>query len=155
MIQKEEYIEVAVLLPVYNTFTYKIPESLINRISPGMRVLVPFGKRRVTGYVLKESIKPKKFKAKLIFDILDDIPLFPESMIKFFRWISDYYIHPIGDVIKTALPSGLNQHDIAMISITEKGDNNYVAEKLTPGESEIINVLKNNNGILRFPNTSL
>ena len=147
MTQKEEFIEVAVLLPVYNTFTYKIPKSLVSRVSPGMRVLVPFGKRRVTGYVLKESLEPKKFKAKFIFDILDDMPLFPESMIKFFRWISDYYIHPLGDVIKTALPSGLNQHDVSMISITEKGENYYIKNKLSPGEYEIINVLKNNNNL--------
>lgn len=136
MTQKEEYIEVAVLLPVYNTYTYRIPERLISIVSPGMRVLVPFGKRRVTGYILGKSSKPKKFKTKLIFDILDDIPLFPEPMIQFFKWISDYYIHPIGDVIKTALPSGLDQHDVSMLSITTKGKNQFTKKKLSPGESE-------------------
>jgi primosomal protein N' (replication factor Y) len=148
MNQKYEYIEVAVLLPVYNTFTYKIPERLTKIVSPGMRVLVPFGRRRVTGYILKKRSKPKKFKTKLIFDILDDIPLFPASMIQFFKWISDYYIHPIGDVIKTALPSGLNQYDISMLSITTKGKNEFTKKKLSPGESEIINFLNNNNGTI-------
>ncbi|MCD4743590.1 MAG: primosomal protein N' [Desulfobacteraceae bacterium] len=146
MTQKEEYIEVAVLLPVYNTYTYRIPERLISIVSPGMRVLVPFGKRRVTGYILGKSSKPKKFKTKLIFDILDDIPLFPEPMIQFFKWISDYYIHPIGDVIKTALPSGLDQHDVSMLSITTKGKNQFTKKKLSPGESEIIDILNNHNG---------
>jgi primosomal protein N' (replication factor Y) (superfamily II helicase) len=148
MSQKEEYIDVAVTLPVYNTFTYKTPERLVNLITPGMRVLVPFGRRRVTGYVLKITSKPEKLKAKLIFDILDDIPLFPESMIQFFRWISDYYIHPLGDVIKTALPSGLNQRDISMISITEQGKTGLEKENFTPGESEILSILKDNNNAL-------
>ena len=145
MIETHEYIEVGVLLPVFNTFTYKIPERLINLVSPGMRVLVPFGKRRVTGYVLKKCPKPKKFKTKLILDILDDIPMFPESMIPFFQWISDYYIHPLGDVIKTALPSGLNQYDVSMISISKKGVSKYTTDRLTPGESEIISLLQDNN----------
>ncbi len=146
MDHKEEYIEVAVLLPVYNTFTYQIPERLVNQISPGMRVLVPFGKRRITGYILKKCPKPKKFKTKLIFDILDDIPMFPESMIRFFQWITDYYIHPLGDVIKTALPSGLNQYDVSMVSISKRGVSKYTANRLTPGESEIICLLQENNG---------
>ncbi|MCP3899215.1 MAG: primosomal protein N' [Desulfobacteraceae bacterium] len=148
MNKKYEYIEVAVLLPVFNTFTYKIPEHLVNLVSPGMRVLVPFGKRRVTGYILKASLKPKKFKAKLIFDVLDDIPLFPKTMIQFFRWISDYYIHPLGDVIKTALPAGLNQHDVLMVAVTKKGKAQYTKSKLSPGESEIITILNNNNGAI-------
>jgi primosomal protein N' (replication factor Y) len=146
MIENYEYIEVGVLLPVYNTFTYKIPERLVDLISPGMRVLVPFGKRRVTGYVLKKCPEPKIFKTKLIFDILDDIPMFPESMIQFFKWISDYYIHPLGDVIKTALPSGLNQYDVSMISISKRGISKFTANKLTPGESEIISILSDNKG---------
>ncbi len=147
MVQKDEYIEVAVLLPLFNSYTYKIPKHLVSLVSSGMRVLVPFGKRRVTGYVLKKSRKPEKFKAKLIFDILDDMPLFPGSMVQFFRWISNYYIHPIGDVIKTALPSGLDQHDISMVSISPEGSKNR-KEKLTPGESEVIGILNKSHGIM-------
>ncbi len=148
MIQKNKYIEVAVLLPVYNTFTYKIPERLVEIASPGVRVLVPFGKRRVTGYILRSALKPKQFKAKLIFDILDDIPLFPKSMVPFFQWISNYYIHPIGEVIKTALPTGLNQQDVSMVSITENGKDKYTKNKLTPGESETIDLINENRGTL-------
>ena len=148
MTQKVEYIEVAVLLPVYNTFTYEIPERLVNIASVGTRVLVPFGRRRITGYIIGKVSKPEKFKTKLIFDILDDIPLFPEPMIKFFQWISNYYIHPLGDVIKTALPSGLNQHDVSIVSITEKGNREYKQAKLTPGESEVLDILNNYNGTL-------
>ncbi|MBW2598484.1 MAG: hypothetical protein JRC55_07960, partial [Deltaproteobacteria bacterium] len=46
------YIEVAIALPVYNTYTYSVPETLHELVATGKRVLVPFGRRRVTGYIL-------------------------------------------------------------------------------------------------------
>ena len=105
------YIDVAVALPVYNTYTYAVPESLSPFAAVGKRVLVPFRRRRVTGYILDISGKTDLKEIKLILDVLDDEPLFSSSMIPFFRWIADYYIHPIGDVIKCALPGGLNISD--------------------------------------------
>ena len=49
------YIEVAVALPIYNLFTYDVPENFLAFIATGKRVLVPFGKRVVTGYILGPS----------------------------------------------------------------------------------------------------
>ena len=100
------YIDVAVALPVYKTYTYAVPESLSPMISIGKRVLVPFKSRKVTGYILGESQPGNNFEAKLILDVLDHEPLFPESMVEFFSWIADYYIHPIGEVIQGAGASG-------------------------------------------------
>ncbi|MBF0574107.1 MAG: primosomal protein N', partial [Desulfamplus sp.] len=121
----DQYIEVAVALPVNQIFTYKVPEYLANSALIGMRVLVPFGKRRITGYIVskigKRDDNQVGYKPKLILDLLDDIPLFPPSMVQFFNWISRYYIHPVGEVIKSALPSGLDSHDVALVVITEKG----------------------------------
>lgn len=135
-------IEVAVALPVYNTFTYNVPESLAPFVAVGKRVLVPFGQRRVTGYILgpQENISPNKLK--LILDVLDERPLFPASMIPFFKWVADYYLHPIGDVIKSALPGGLNIYDFAVIIITEKGEKTLNKDSLTPLEKEILNRLR-------------
>ncbi len=136
-----EYIEVAVLLPVHGTFVYRKPSHLKEAAVPGMRVLVPFGRRRVTGYVIAESADDKGFKAKRIFDVLDDIPLFPPQMVPFFKWIADYYIHPLGDVIKTALPVGLNRYDVAMISATEEGAASLESGRLSPGERDVLSQL--------------
>ena len=58
---------------------------------------------------------------KPILDVLDELPLFPESMIAFFRWAADYYIHPLGEVIKCALPGGLNRRDRTVAALTEDG----------------------------------
>ncbi|MCP4024178.1 MAG: primosomal protein N', partial [Desulfobacteraceae bacterium] len=136
------YIEVAVTLPVNHTFIYEIPENLDDRCVPGMRVLVPFGRRRVTGYILKRQETSDGYAVKKIVDILDDMPLFPESQIAFFKWISEYYIHPIGEVIKSALPSGLNRHDVACVFPTPKGKRELENETLTHEETNIMQFLE-------------
>ncbi len=142
MTTASSYIEVAIALPVYSTYVYSVPEKLLSLVSTGKRVLVPFGRRRVTGYILGECKKTDQGKIKNILDILDDEPLFPSSMIHFFRWTADYYFHPIGDVIKCALPGGLNVYDFAAITITKKGEEALLRNTLTPLEREILNVLK-------------
>ena len=136
------YIEVAIALPVYGTYIYSAPQNLSALVSIGKRVLVPFGRRRVTGYILRTCKQTDQEKIKNILDILDEEPLFPSSMIPFFRWTADYYRHPIGDVIKCALPGGINVYDFAAIAITEKGEEALSGNSLAPLEKEILNLLK-------------
>ena len=135
------YIEVAVALPVFQTFTYGVAENVSALIAPGKRVLVPFGQRRVTGYILGTIDTATEKDIKLILDILDEIPLFPESMIPLFQWSADYYKHPLGDVIKTALPGGLTLYDYARIAISEKGRQALTDGPVTPLENQILNHL--------------
>jgi primosomal protein N' (replication factor Y) len=142
MTSSPRYIEVAVALPVYNTYTYRVPQSLLEFVSIGKRTLVPFGRRVVTGYILDDTKNIRHDNIKSILDILDEKPLFPASMISFFKWTSDYYIHPIGDVIKCALPGGLNLYDFTTLSITAEGEAARVEKSITPLESQILNQLK-------------
>lgn len=137
-----EYIEVAVALSVYNTFTYRVPENLSFFAAIGKRALVPFGRRRVTGYILGPSEDMDHGEIKLILDILDETPLFHSSMIPFLRWIADYYMYPIGEVIKNALPGGLNLYDFVDVAITEKGKNALIKDNPTPLQNEILCHLK-------------
>jgi len=115
------YIEVAVALPVFNTFTYEVPEPLRHSAMVGKRVLVPFRSLEVTGYILKALHTTNQTGIKKVLGILDDNPMFPPPMIPLFSWISDYYRHPIGEVIKGALPGGLNTTQVETVSITDKG----------------------------------
>lgn len=142
MTDRLKYIEVAVALPVHNTFTYSVPESLSSLISAGKRVSVPFGRRRATGYILGLSENRDQKEIKDILDVIDREPLFPLSMIPFFRWIADYYIHPVGDVIKCALPSGLNVYEYTAVAITEKGKDALIKGSATPLENEILSHLE-------------
>ena len=135
-------IEVAVALPVYNTFTYSVPPFLLPFIAIGKRVLVPFGQRRLTGYILGPSQDSDAAEIKHILDVLDQQPLFPESMIPFFQWISEYYKHPIGDVIKNALPGGLTLTDYATITITPEGGRALKSTSITPLETALLKLLE-------------
>ncbi len=98
------HIEVAVPVPIEGTFTYSVPESLSESALPGKRVLAPFGKREIIGYILRETTPDDRYQIKAISDISDEPPVFPASMIPLFEWISDYYLYPIGKVIECALP---------------------------------------------------
>ena len=115
------YMEVAVALPVYHTFTYSAPDSMLLSVAVGKRVLVPFGRRSVTGYIFDRDSHPADKIIKPILDVLDDQALFPSSMVPFFRWIADYYKYPVGEVVKNALPGGLNVYEYALFSLTDRG----------------------------------
>jgi primosomal protein N' (replication factor Y) (superfamily II helicase) len=136
------YAEVAIALPLANTFTYEVPEPLSHYISVGKRVLAPMGPRRITGYVLELSRVKKRDDLRQLIDVLDEKPLFPASMISFFKWIADYYKHPIGQVIECALPSGLTINEQAVLSLTREGENALKNNFLPPPEQDILNCLK-------------
>ncbi len=142
MTSSSKYIEVAVDFSLYRTLTYQVPESLLPYASTGKRVLVPFRHRRLTGYILGKSADLDNIKIKLILDVLDEKPLFPVSMIPFFRWTAEYYMHPIGKVIKCALPGGINVNDFALISIAETGEKALENGFATPLERKILCRLK-------------
>jgi len=135
------HINVAVALPIYNTFTYHVPQPLKPCVREGKRVLVPFGKRRITGYVFGYCDKGRIKKIKSILDVIDEVPLFPSSMIPFFKWIADYYKHPIGEVIKGALPSGINSYDIDEFTITKDGKRVMASDSPNPMERRILESL--------------
>jgi len=114
-------LRIAVALHVKNTFTYAVPESLKSGARVGCRVLVPFNNRKVTGYILEKTSQNNDCVLKEISAILDQEPLFHEQMVPFFEWMAKYYIYPIGRVIQSALPGGLNMKFYKTASLTEKG----------------------------------
>jgi primosomal protein N' (replication factor Y) len=133
------HIEVAVALPVQRTYTYSVPQPFQAQIQPGKRTLVPFGSRRVTGYVLGAGAPPgDALEIKAVLDILDERPLFPAAMIPFFRWIADYYLHPLGEVIRAALPQGINLCDCAALSLTPDGQAALAQASLPPLTRQVL-----------------
>jgi primosomal protein N' (replication factor Y) len=119
------YAEVASTLPVGKTFHYAIPPQFQSLCEVGKRVLVPLGKRTITGYILEfPSQLPPHITGKdikEILDVLDETPLFEKGMLQFFRWVADYYLAPLGQVIKTALPPGINWESYYHCSLTQQG----------------------------------
>jgi len=98
---------IAVAAPLDKTLSYLVPDELRDRIKIGLRVRVPLGRRLVVGFLL-ELESGEGTGLKPIREILDDVPLFLPGMIPFFRWAAGYYRHPLGEVIRTALPAGLS-----------------------------------------------
>jgi primosomal protein N' (replication factor Y) len=121
----EVYAEVAITLPLEKTFHYAISPQFQSLCEVGKRVLVPLGKRTITGYILDfpshlpPDITGKDIKE--ILDVLDETPLFDKGMLQFFRWVADYYLAPLGQVIKTALPPGINWESYYHCFLTQEG----------------------------------
>jgi len=143
MCASERYLEIAVALPVWGPFTYRVPADLVAAAVPGRRVLVPFGPRRVTGYVLGPAAEAPAAELKDILDVLDEECLFTEDMIPFFRWAAAYYIHPLGEVIKGALPGGLNLYEFNQYAITEVACQLPDHSVLSGPEKAVLACLKN------------
>jgi primosomal protein N' (replication factor Y) (superfamily II helicase) len=136
-----QMMAVAVALPIHEIYSYSIPAHLASQACAGKRVLVPFGNRSVTGYLIGPARDRELPEIKHILDVLDEVPLFPEPLIPFFEWIADYYMYPLGQVITTALPAGLNLFDVALLSITPAGIKAIPSASLAPLETRILRAL--------------
>lgn len=101
------FIDVLLPFPLAQGFTYSISKAEADFLSVGCRVVVPFGKqKKYTGLVLEiHQRKPSGYEIKSIDFILDKTPIVHPSQIDFWKWVSNYYMTPLGTVMKTALPS--------------------------------------------------
>ena len=103
------FAQIILPLNLKGTFTYKVPDELIRNLEVGMRVLVSFrGKKIYTGIVAEiHNTEPENFSPKEIISILDDFPILPPQQIKFWNWISEYYLCNLGEIYRFAFPSSL------------------------------------------------
>ena len=101
-------IEVAIPLYLDRTFHYRVPEHLREQAITGRRTLVPFGNRKLTGYILGSVTESSIATLKDIIEVLDSELLWTAGELEFYRWIASYYQHPLGEVVRTALPAGIN-----------------------------------------------
>jgi len=132
------YAEVAPAVPVKKNLHYQVPSSLREKIEVGSRVLVPLGKRKVTAYVIALPASSNIERIKPIEKILDSSPLFSLSDLSFFRWIASYYCCSLGEVIKNALPSGINVKTDRHISITPQGLKALTDQNLSHSEEQLL-----------------
>ena len=100
-------VSVALPLPVFEPYTYEVPEDLEERVARGCRVVVPVRGRRELGFVLGPGELKEGIKAKRIIGAPDEAPAIDEYLLKLCEWIAEYYAEPIGMVLRTALPVAL------------------------------------------------
>ena len=98
------FAQVVIPSPVKDPLLYKVPSTLQSSLAVGMRVLVPLGKRKITGVVFDFAQETSLEKVREILTVLDDRPVLDPVNLSFCRWISKYYIAPLGDVLAAALP---------------------------------------------------
>ena len=135
---------VQVALPIHSEqlFLYSVPKRFRQGISIGKRVFVPLGNRKAIGYVVGDGGDRKvDFELKDIIDVLDESPLFDEKRLEFFRRISEYYMAPLGIVLKFAHPLGLGKSVGKTVRITEEGESRLKEEGLNRLEKRVLETL--------------
>ena len=131
-------------MPIHSEqlFLYSVPRRFPEGVATGKRVFVPFGNRKAIGYVVGYEAEPKvDFELKDIIDILDESPLFDEKRLDFFRRVSEYYMAPLGVVLKFAHPLGLGKSVGKTVRITEEGKSHLKEAGLNRLEKKILETL--------------
>ena len=118
-------------------FTYSYPTDIQPSTQIGSRVVVPFGRNKTyTGIVVEvHDRKPEEYDAKDILAVCDDFPILRPAQIKFWEWISDYYLCPVGDVYKAAMPAALKNEEEEKGGYTPKQEE-YVRLSFTRKEED-------------------
>ncbi|MBC8144161.1 MAG: primosomal protein N', partial [bacterium] len=112
-----KFVHVALPVPVFKTFTYAVPTRFGGMVHRGIRVSVPFGKRTVTGVVVDEADHSELADVRELIDVLDTNPLFSEAMLRFAEWMTEYYVSPLGETLRTMLPYGSTPESTQRISL--------------------------------------
>ncbi|WP_026309221.1 primosomal protein N' [Kangiella aquimarina] len=115
MPQSKPILKVAVPTPLRRSFDYLVGQHATPPI--GSRVRVSFGRQQLVGIVVAhtEISSTPQNKLKAILEVIDSEPLLPNHLFKLLLWAADYYMHPIGDVFTTCLPSLLNKGEPAQL----------------------------------------
>ena len=106
------YVDVILPLPLEGTFTYSVPEPMETQVRMGVRVLVPLGRSKTyTAMAVRLHSEKPEFETRPIIQVIDAEPVLIEQQLRLWQWISTYYMSPIGDVFKAALPAGLKAEE--------------------------------------------
>ena len=147
-------LKVAVNVPLSRLFDY-LPPAAGPAVQPGSRVLVPFGRRRQTGVVmaLAGGSELPRSKLRRCHELLDELPILSDADLRLISFTSDYYHHPIGEVVAAALPALLRigkplLPSLQSLAVTDAGaavDIETLARR-APRQAELLQVLSDAGG---------
>jgi primosomal protein N' (replication factor Y) len=116
------FVDIALPLPVGQTFTYHLTLYQQQRVKPGARVRVPVGKRRMTGYVVATRAEPPAgFETRAIEALIDRDPVLPPDLLDLARFAADYYLAPLGDVLAAMIPAEADAWGDRRVRLTDRG----------------------------------
>lgn len=132
-------IQVILPLPIQEKFTYEVPDDVNECVGMGTRVLVQFGRKKYyTGIVAGlDQRRPQNYEVKKIMAVLDSHPALRYPQLKFWEWISDYYLCSVGEVMKAAIPSGLKLESESIVTLNPEFDSED-GVKLSERQSMIV-----------------
>jgi len=132
------YASVALNIPSDKLFTYEVPAELTSEIAIGKRVFVPFGNKKRTGFIVEINPSCELKEIKSIAEILDDEPLFAASDLKFYQWIANYFMYPLGKALAEIIPSGSEKKDFFWVIPLE----GQTGIHLTDGQKKLLEFLR-------------
>jgi primosomal protein N' (replication factor Y) (superfamily II helicase) len=140
------FADVILPLPLPKLYTYRIPFEMNDEVLVGVRVIVQFGAKRVLSCIVAEIHEqaPADYQAKYILDVLDDTPIVTVPQLKLFKWIADYYMCTLGEVINAALPSALKLSSESRIQLHPHFNPEEDDIPLAAQEAKIIYALQHN-----------
>ncbi len=103
----ERYAQVALPLPLAEPYTYLVPDTLADRVSPGARVVVPVRAREMIGIVTATDVPAPEVAAKAVLAAPDPVPALTAPLLETAEWVAGYYGAPLGLALRAMLPSTL------------------------------------------------
>ncbi|MCF7886336.1 MAG: primosomal protein N', partial [Candidatus Marinimicrobia bacterium] len=102
---QNEYIDIVFPRPLWRSFTYKVPAYIETSLEIGQRIVVPLRSKETIGFVINPNAdEPQGFEAKPIYEVLDKEPFFPPELLAFLKVVANYYLTPLGKLLKTTIP---------------------------------------------------
>ncbi len=134
----QTYADIVFPTAVRQAFTYVVPDRLTDSIQRGIRVWVPFQKRKAIGVVVNIHTEKPDFKTRPVEKVLDDTPILSENLLKLTEWMHRFYYCSWGEVIQAALPAGLNFYSEKYLRIADKGSPGNLEQDM----QEVLNELE-------------
>ena len=139
--RKTLFVDVILPIPIHREFTYRVPFELNAEVFAGARVVVPFGRAKlITGIITSVHENVPAYSTKYIEHLLDELAIITPIQYNFWKWISNYYMAPIGDVMNAALPSNFKLASETKIVLHP--DYSIDLKFLTEREAEIVHALE-------------
>lgn len=117
MIARDRLVDIILPLAIADVYTYRVPEA-IPYPQTGMRVLVPLGKKHITGIVYRhhEGELPEQVKVRDVIQVLDSNPIVTPQQLQLWEWLASYYMCTLGEVLTAALPAGIIDDDYTALT---------------------------------------
>ena len=148
------FVDVIVPVPIPKLFTYRAPHDMNEELSPGKRVVIQFGRKKVLTGVIKNIHQnpPKEYEAKYLLELLDDNPSLLPEQLELIDWCAQYYMSTPGEVLSVALPSGLKLSSQSFIQLNPLFDEDGQVD-IREQEQLVLNNLKTQ-GLLSYQEVS-